>query len=147
MVLEETTNKLLLDIYHDVMSIEQSILKGGQFNDISVTEMHTIEAIGLAVNPKRTMSEVAKILSITVGTLTVATNNLTSKGYVERTRSDEDRRIVRLSLTKKGRVVYRMHEKFHKKVTQASIQGLTGVEEDVLKTALINLHIFLRKQY
>ena len=44
---------------------------------------------------RKTSSEVAKELSITVGTLTVAINNLVKKGYVERLRSEDDRRVVK----------------------------------------------------
>lgn len=50
---------------------------------------------------KKTTSEVAKELSITVGTLTTAINKLVKKGYVERIRSEDDRRVVKLGLTKK----------------------------------------------
>ena len=60
--------------------------------------MHTIEAIGMY---KKTTTEVAKELSITVGTLTIAINRLVKKEYVERIRSEDDRRVVKLGLTKK----------------------------------------------
>ena len=47
------------------------------------------------------MSAVAKSLSVTVGTLTIAMNHLVKKGYVERRRSEEDRRVVLVSLSEK----------------------------------------------
>ena len=88
----EKVNKYLVTVFNDILTIEESELQKSQFDDLSIKEMHTIEAIGL--HNERTSSEVAKRLSITVGTLTVAINNLEKKGYVERVRSEKDRRIV-----------------------------------------------------
>lgn len=51
-----------------------------------------MEATGIQ-EPKN-MSTVAKAVSVTSGTLTIAINHLVKKGYVERTRSEEDRRVV-----------------------------------------------------
>mgnify|MGYP001301250812 CR=1 FL=1 len=39
------------------------------------------------------MSSIARELSVTVGTLTIAMNSLVKKGYVERSRGLEDRRV------------------------------------------------------
>ncbi len=78
------------------------------------------------------MSEVAKNLQITVGTLTVAINNLVKKGYVERFRCQSDKRVVLIKLTKKGKLLYRVHEQFHKNVVKATISGLTKQEREVI---------------
>ena len=88
----ETVNDYLVSVFNDILTIEESELKKSQFNDLSITEMHTIEAIGMY--KKKTSSEVAKELSITVGTLTVAINNLVKKGYVERLRSEDRKSVV-----------------------------------------------------
>ena len=100
----ETVNDYLVSVFNDILTIEESELKKSQFNDLSITEMHTIEAIGMY--KKKTSSEVAKELSITVGTLTVAINNLVKKGYVERLRREDDRRVVKLGLTKSGKLLF-----------------------------------------
>lgn len=104
-------NTLLVEAFNDILVIEESELKKSQFKDLSITEMHTIEAIGMY--KKKTTSEVAKELSITVGTLTIAINRLVKKDYVERLRSEDDRRVVKLGLTKKGRLIFRVHQRFH----------------------------------
>ena len=50
------------------------------------------------------MSSIARELSVTVGTLTIAMNSLVKKGYVERrSRGLEDQRVVYISLSGKGR--------------------------------------------
>lgn len=134
-------NDFLVTVFNDILTIEESELQKSKFNDLSIKEFHTIEAIGL--HDEKTSSEVAKSLSITVGTLTVAINNLEKKGYVERIRDASDRRVVKLKLTNKGRLVYRVHQHFHKQMVMAVMQGLDGHEQDVLIEALKNLHAFL----
>lgn len=76
----EKVNKYLVTVFNDILTIEESELQKSQFDDLSIKEMHTIEAIGL--HNERTSSEVAKRLSITVGTLTVAINNLEKKAML-----------------------------------------------------------------
>jgi len=139
----ETVNDYLVSVFNDILTIEESELKKSQFNDLSITEMHTIEAIG--VYKKKTSSEVAKELSITVGTLTVAINNLVKKGYVERLRSEDDRRVVKLGLTKKGKLLFRVHQHFHREMVKNILKGMEQEEEQALLRALKNLHDFLQE--
>lgn len=139
----ETINDYLVSVFNDILTIEESELKRSQFNDLSITEMHTIEAIGMY--KKKTSSEVAKELSITVGTLTVAINNLVKKGYVERIRSEDDRRVVKLGLTKKGKLLFRVHQHFHREMVKNILNGMGQEEETALLKALKNLHDFLRE--
>lgn len=139
----ETVNDYLVSVFNDILTIEESELKKSQFNDLSITEMHTIEAIGMY--KKKTSSEVAKELSITVGTLTVAINNLVKKGYVERIRSEDDRRVVKLGLTKKGKLLFRVHQHFHREMVKRILNGMDKAEEKALLKALKNLHDFLKE--
>ncbi|MFR8961240.1 MAG: MarR family winged helix-turn-helix transcriptional regulator, partial [Enterococcus faecalis] len=132
----ETVNDYLVSVFNDILTIEESELKKSQFNDLSITEMHTIEAIGMY--KKKTSSEVAKELSITVGTLTVAINNLVKKGYVERLRSEDDRRVVKLGLTKKGKLLFRVHQHFHREMVKNILKGMEQEEEQALLRALKN---------
>lgn len=138
-------NEILVDIFNDILTIEQRALSEGEFKDLSITEIHTIEAISMY--EARSMSEVAMDLNITVGTLTTAINNLVKKGYVERKRIEEDRRVVLIQLTKKGKLAYRIHEKFHKDMVKDTIEGLSEGEEDVLVTALEKLNGFFKSKY
>ncbi|WP_201290504.1 fatty acid biosynthesis transcriptional regulator FabT [Enterococcus faecalis] len=139
----ETVNDYLVSVFNDILTIEESELKKSQFNDLSITEMHTIEAIGMY--KKKTSSEVAKELSIIVGTLTVAINNLVKKGYVERLRSEDDRRVVKLGLTKKGKLLFRVHQHFHREMVKNILKGMEQEEEQALLRALKNLHDFLQE--
>ena len=110
--------------------------------------MHIIEAIG--IDEPRNMSFVAKKLSVTVGTLTIAVNNLVKKEYdntnpikvfedVYNVILEKDRRVVLISLTEKGRRAYEHHRLFHDKMIKATIANMSEQEEEVLAQALTNL--------
>lgn len=66
-------NKILVSLFNDIMDIESKAIITEEFKDISSNDMHIIEAIGIET-PKN-MSTIAKILKVTVGTLTIAINN------------------------------------------------------------------------
>ena len=138
-------NELLAGVFNDILNIEEKILKNGVFKDVSVTEAHTIETIGM-YEPKN-MSDVSKKLGITVGTLSVAVNNLVKKGYVKRERCEKDRRVVNISLTKKGRVFYRFYDKVHSDMIKEITVGLSEQEVNVLNSALSNLSKYLMDKY
>ncbi|MGY3766080.1 MarR family winged helix-turn-helix transcriptional regulator [Vagococcus vulneris] len=138
-------NTQLVRVFNDILTIEETELKKGDFNDISIKEMHTIEAIGMSGS--KTTGEVAKDLSITVGTLTVAINNLVKKGYVDRVRSDHDRRVVMLKLTNRGKLFYRSHQKFHRHMVDAALENMSEDEKNALTQGLQSLHNFLKQYY
>ena len=142
---KQILNELLVQIFNDILQIEEQALKQGVLNDLSVTEIHTLDAIGMY--SEKTMSEVAQTLKITVGTLTTAINKLIKKGYVERKRIEEDRRVVLIKLTKRGKLAYRLHEKFHNDMINATIEGLSPDEEKVLISSLERLNEFFKVEY
>lgn len=137
-------NELLVIVYNDIIDLEEKQLKAENFSDLSIKEIHTIDKIGMY--KKKTATDVAKELSVTLGTLTTAIDKLVKKGYVERLRSEDDKRVVKLGLTKKGRLVYRSHESFHYKMINQVIEGMSDDEVSALTSGLKNLHSFLIKE-
>ncbi len=135
----------MVKLFNDVIQIEEQSLRNGMLSDLSITEIHTIEAIGMY--NERTMSEVAQTLKITVSTLTTAINKLIKKEYVERKRIEEDRRVVLIKLTKKGKLAFRLHERFHREMINTAIEGLNLEEEKVLISALDKINHFFREKY
>ena len=137
----QRVNDYLTSIFNNVLVIEEVSLRGSRFKDISIKEMHTIDVIGKF--PEATPSKVSKELMVTLGTVTTSLNNLERKGYVERIRSDQDRRVVYLHLTQKGRLVHRLHRRFHKAMVEKIIDGMSSEEIEVMGRGLTNLHQFL----
>ena len=136
----EVLHDILVKLFQEILDIESKALITSEFKDISVNDMHIIEAIGER-EPKN-MSSVAKIMSVTVGTLTIAINSLVKKGYVHRERSEEDRRVILISLTEKGKKANAHHMKFHDGMIQAVLKDLNEEQQEVLVKALMNLRTF-----
>ena len=136
----EVLHDILVKLFQEILDVESKALITSEFKDISVNDMHIIEAIGER-EPKN-MSSVAKIMSVTVGTLTIAINSLVKKGYVHRERSEEDRRVVLISLTEKGKKANAHHMKFHDGMIQAVLKDLNEEQQEVLVKALMNLRTF-----
>ena len=134
-------NEYLTSIFNNVLVIEEVSLRGSRFKDISIKEMHTVDVIGNFSDV--TPSFVSKELMVTLGTVTTCLNNLERKGYIERIRSDQDRRVVYLHLTKKGRLVHRLHKRFHKAMVEQIIDGMSPEEINVMGKGLTNLYQFL----
>ena len=125
-------NGYLVDIFNNVVIIEEASLKNSKFNDISLKEMHTIDVIG--THPDTTPSAVARELMLTLGTVTTSLNKLEKKGYIIRTRSSVDRRLV-----------YRLHRRFHKSMVKTITEGFNDEELKVMSKGLENLHAFLEE--
>ncbi|MEN8077229.1 MarR family winged helix-turn-helix transcriptional regulator [Clostridioides difficile] len=142
---EDVLNMLLVKLFNDILKIEGAVLKDGEFSDLSVTEMHIIEAIGM--DREMTMTEVANDLDITVGTLTTAINRLIKKEYVERRRIEEDRRVVLIKLTAKGEEAFKSHAQFHDDMIKSVILELSETEEGVLISSLKKVTNFFEEKY
>ena len=139
----QLVNDYLTSIFNNVLVIEESSLRGSQFKDVSIKEMHTIDVIG--TTPNATPSDISRELLVTLGTVTTSLNNLERKGYIERRRSSIDRRVVHLSFTKKGRLLYRLHKRFHNRMVMQVVEGMSSEEQKVMQKGLQNLYNFLEE--
>ena len=93
------------------------------------------------------MSSIARKLNITVGTLTSSMNRLVKKNYVERFRSEEDRRIVFVRLLEKGVRAFDHHAEYHRRMTEAVLAKLTDDEVPVLVKTLAGFSEFFREYH
>ena len=137
-----TLNEVLVNLFRDVMEIEQRALESSEFQDLTNNDMHVIEAIGIQ-EPKN-MSTIASTLSVTVGT--IAMNSLVKKGYVIRQRGQTDRRVVYISLSEKGKAAYQHHARFHQEMIHSIVEQLTEDELAALTKALTCLDHWFREK-
>lgn len=137
----EEINSYLVTIFNEILHIEENSLAQSDFSDLSIKEMHTIEAIGL--DGTTNQSKIAEKMQVTLGTLSVSIQNLVKKGYVKREKLPDDRRVTQLKLSKKGRVLYRVHRQFHLNMVERTTSDLDKGEVEVLLHGLRNLHCYL----
>ena len=143
MDINETLNEVLVKLCRDINTIEEKAIRTEEYRDVTANDMHVIEAIGTG-EPKN-MTTVAKLLSVTTGTLTISMNSLVKKGYVQRIRSEEDRRVVLVSLTEKGKRAFAHHKRFHDAMIREVLKGLDEKEQEVLRRSLLNLMAFFEE--
>ena len=108
---------------------------------LTTSELHIIEAIG---ENEITMNELSDKIGITMGTASVAVNKLTEKQFLERSRSNTDRRKVFVKLTQKGKVALNYHGNFHSTILERITDDIPKEKLDtfveVFETIMRNLN-------
>lgn len=84
-------------------------------------------------------SELATILSITTGGLTGLTDKLVEGGYVARNRSEDDRRVVYLSITAEGKKVIQAMYDVRKAFIEKLFNGISAEELTAFKDTAYKL--------
>ena len=143
---EEQLNEVIVDTYRSILRVEENILKRSDQTDLSISEIHMLEAVGKGKDRRRTISELAEVLNITLPSVTVAINKLMKKGYVEKVRGEEDGRIVYVSLTRQGRRIDSAHRYFHESMVRSIIRDMTESEMQALYKGVMKLDTFLKEQ-
>jgi DNA-binding MarR family transcriptional regulator len=138
---DRALNEILVKLFNNVMDTEEKAIITDGFDDITNNDMHIIEAIG--IEEPRKMSDIAKRLNVTVGTLTTNMNSLEKKNYIVRQRSQSDKRVVLVTLTAKGKKAFFHHRDFHKKMIKSIVSGLSDEEMKVMIKCLTNMNGFL----
>jgi NAD(P)H-dependent flavin oxidoreductase YrpB (nitropropane dioxygenase family)/DNA-binding MarR family transcriptional regulator len=104
--------------------------------------MHVLTEIGLG--KIKTMTQVAAGLRISVGALTTAIDKLVKKGYVRRSRVDEDRRIVKVALTDEGAELVRAHVSFREDMIETAFKSLSAEQRELLLLSLADIDEYFR---
>lgn len=101
----------VVDVFNEAMVIQELYLRKSKFKELSMSETHVLDAVDKVEFP--TMTNVAKSLSVTMGTLTTAVKKIVEKGFLIKERSSKDQRVYYLKLTEKGYEALKIHEQFH----------------------------------
>ena len=140
MDINHALNEVLVRVFRNINTVEEQALRTEEYKDVTINDIHVIEAIGM--EEQKNMTTVAKSLHVTTGTLTISINSLVKKNYVERVRSEEDRRVVLVSLTEKGKKAFLHHRQFHDKLVNEIVEQLSDEEKRVLEKALNRINQF-----
>lgn len=138
-------NELLSTTFNSVTRIEEKSLNNRLLKGLTIAEIHTLVAIGL--HDSVPMKTIAARLGVTLATVNASVGKLEKKGYLTRTRSEQDRRQVLAHLTNSGRKAVRVHDAFHHKMVESALEGLSVEEEKALVKALGNVKTFFDEEY
>lgn len=142
---ESMIDRVLVHLFNDLLRIEERTLQK-QIGDLSMREVHIIEAVCAAQAEDNTMTVLAAMLRITVGSLTVAIKTLERKGYVLRQRSELDRRRVHVLPLPPALEVERHHRAFHERMVEAVTTAVPPEELDVLIKSLHAIYDYFYDQ-
>jgi DNA-binding MarR family transcriptional regulator len=107
----------LLHAHHQITRVLDAELRAT--HDLTWAEYDVLLRLAKATGRTLTMSELARRIMISPSGLTRVTDGLERKGFVKRSRSEDDARVVSASLTESGR----------DKVKRASQTHLRGIRE------------------
>lgn len=140
----EEINNFLVKVFNNVLRTEEASLKTKEFNNLSMREMHVIEAVCDAAGQDcNTASEIALSQNVTAGTLTATVSTLEKKGFVIRRQDSKDKRMVRIFPTEKGKTANEIHQSFHHEMVSAIMSVLNADELKVFVKGLAAVQHFL----
>lgn len=105
------------------------------FKDLTLIEINTILVIGR--DEMKSMSSIAKLLGVSLGTPTVTMDRLIKKKYVERIRDVGDRRQVFIKLSQKGTDAYDSILELKNRTT-GKIFGILTAEERIVLVRILD---------
>jgi DNA-binding MarR family transcriptional regulator len=113
---------------------EASVTKQSIFANLSVTQIHYLDAIRHLDAP--TISGLAGYMKVANPTATIALDKLEEKGYIQKISSSEDHRVSHVHLTKKGMKISDLHDKIHQGYAEYFENALDKRELDRLVLSL-----------
>jgi DNA-binding MarR family transcriptional regulator len=138
-------NDMLMEVYHNILRVEEDFLQNNHRINLTIREMHLIECVGMDRENGKTVSEIADYLKVARPSVTVAVNKLERKGYLSKNGCHTDGRVVRVTLTREGRKVYLYHNRYHMCMIH-EIEDEFGEEEQAyLVRVIAKLNNFFEK--
>ncbi len=138
----KTLNNKLLEIYHNIVRVEEEFLRRNRRINLTIREMHLIECVGMDKEAGKTVSEIAEFLKVARPTVTVAVNKLERKGYVSKNACSSDGRVVRVTLTREGRKLDMYHKRYHMSMIHEIEDEFGENEQDLLLRVIEKLNKF-----
>lgn len=127
----EKLNLLIAQAYRTINLMEGAKIKRNSHIDVTNSELHIMEEIS-KYPYGATITQLAKSMSCTLPTMTVAVKKLVKKGYAIKVKSPDDKRELRVYLTKTGGKLNTVHLYIHRRIARQLANSFTDEEQDVL---------------
>jgi DNA-binding MarR family transcriptional regulator len=118
-----------------------------RFSPHLIAEPPTIHRMAsmLCGDPKPTMGDLSKALSLPLSTVSRIVSMFEEQGFAQRMPDAEDGRVVRVGLTDTGRVIYEAMQSHAVRSAQSILDCLTAEEQIILLTLLGKVASNLKK--
>ena len=137
-------NEMLVEVYHNILRVEEEFLKHNNRINLSIREMHLIECVGMDKENGKTVSEIADYLKVARPSVTVMVNKLEKKGYLVKQGCQSDGRVVRVFLSREGRKVDAYHRQYHRNMVREIEGEFNEQEREHLIRAIEKLNEFFK---
>jgi len=137
------TDKLIELMFKTFRLMKGEMCYTNRLTHLSVLQIHTL--IFLRHNEKVTMSKIAEYFDIELSSATSLLNKLCDQELVERHGDKEDRRLVIVALTEKGKILLKQVMGQRKEKIEKVLLNLSKKERDELYNILKVLNLRLQK--
>lgn len=143
-------DELLVNTFRAIRTIEETMLSDLSNENLSIGEMHIIEAIGASGRGASsncqgcTITEIAQAQAISLPSATVAVKKLERKGYVYKSRGQDDARRIYVRLTPLGQRADISHRYFHMQMVNAVARAMPEDDREALLDGLKALNTFFQ---
>lgn len=119
--------------------------KSHQHSDLKPAEIFFLKTIADIKRKKTTPSDIAKKSSVTMAAVTHHLNSLEEKGYLDRVNSEDDRRVIFITLSEKGIRKVKTIEQHTKQKLHELIEHLGDKDSQKMIDLIQKITIFFKK--
>lgn len=132
----------LIKVLHEIMS--QQVEEQMQEFGLTAAQWHPLIIIDL--QQADTPAQVARLINVDTGATTRILDRLEQKGFITRSRSTQDRRVVHLHLTEKGAKVTKKLMPVVEQILNQALQGFTQEEFELYKKLTMRMLVNLNPE-
>jgi DNA-binding MarR family transcriptional regulator len=125
---KQTFDQLIGLITRYIAQQESDRLKSGDLSELSMKQILYMETIATLGEP--TFGDLARQFGVSKPSVTAIVDRLIQGGYLQRVRSEADRRVFHVHLTEKGRQLSTAHHEIHAKIARHMSEALSEAELD-----------------
>lgn len=129
----------LIKVLHEIMS--QQLHEQMKEFELTAAQWHPLIIIDL--QQAHTPAQVAHLINTDTGATTRILDRLEQKGFIIRTRSNQDRRVVHLTLTEKGSQVTKKLMPTVEQILNKALEGFTPEEFEQYKKLTMRMLVNL----
>lgn len=117
-----------------IEEIEADVIENSELTKLSRRQIYYLDIINQMKNP--TLGELALKLGLSKPSITVIVEKFVESGYIEKVKSDADRRVSHIHLGDKGKVIAKLHADIHSRIEAFLTRSLENKEVKQLTTIL-----------
>jgi DNA-binding MarR family transcriptional regulator len=124
----------MIDLFSHQFSQLESMTGRGVFKDLTMKQVYYFETLGQMNKP--TYGEFAAKLGLSKPSVTAIVNKLIKGGYVQTAQDKDDKRSSRISLTRRGGEINKIHREMHGRFAQHIATVLDEEEQKAFASAM-----------